>query len=72
LHTFLGISDDEDGIDPNGLIEGSKGALYGTTHWSDTNLSGGTILKLNKDGSGYTVLRRFSGSEGGSYPLSLV
>src|SRR6266581_1322843 len=32
----------------------------------------GTVFKLNKDGSGYTVLRRFSGSGDGSYPLSLV
>src|SRR6266699_3317231 len=59
LHTF--VLNGDDGTNPNGLIEGTDGVLYGTT------ISGGidnpfgqygfgTIFKLNKDGSGYTVL----------------
>jgi uncharacterized repeat protein (TIGR03803 family) len=44
-----------------GVIEGSDGALYGTTFAGGTNNSG-TAFKLNKDGSGFTVLRHFLSS----------
>ena len=37
------------------VIEGSDGALYGTTY-SGGIASGGTVFKMNRDGSGYTVL----------------
>jgi uncharacterized repeat protein (TIGR03803 family) len=47
------------------LVEGSDGALYGTTVGGGTNACGtdgcGTVFKLNKDGSSYMVLRNFGG-----------
>ena len=44
------------------VIEGSDGALYGTTCGDDWT-GNGTVFKLNKDGSGYAVLYNF-GSQG--------
>lgn len=48
-----------DGATPlGGIIEGSDGRLYGTTSLGGTN-NAGTVFALNKDGSGFTVLRHF-------------
>jgi uncharacterized repeat protein (TIGR03803 family) len=53
-----------DGKSPyNGLAEGCDGALYGTTSMGGTN-DGGTVFRLNKDGSAYTVLCCFTGQNG--------
>jgi uncharacterized repeat protein (TIGR03803 family) len=54
LHSFSTAS--KDGKSPLGLIEGTDGILYGTTWLGGTN-SSGTLFKLNKDGSGFTILR---------------
>ncbi len=60
LHNFRPFNSDHDGQDPEtGLIEGSDGALYGTT--AEGGLSFGTIFKIQKDGSGYQILYRFLG-----------
>jgi uncharacterized repeat protein (TIGR03803 family) len=57
LHDF-GV-DPGDGANCSGvLLEGNDGALYGTTSAGGTN-GAGTVFKLNKDGSGYTVLYTF-------------
>ena len=62
LHHFGSIP--ADGQYPQaGLGEGSDGALYGTTFFGGTNDSG-TVFKLNKDGTGYRVLNRFTGGPG--------
>ena len=48
-----------DGQDPVAqLIEGSDGYLYGTTQVGGSN-SGGTIFKISKDGTNYSVLHSF-------------
>src|SRR5438034_8294025 len=50
------------------LLEGSDGALYGTTQVGGNGFEfpagPGTVFKLNKDGSGYMVLRVFTGKDG--------
>ena len=60
LHDFK-ENDPTNGFKPwTGLIEGSDGALYGTT--LDDIL--GTVFRLNKDGTGFRLLRRFSNDDG--------
>jgi uncharacterized repeat protein (TIGR03803 family) len=46
-----------------GLLQGSDGALYGTTVSGGTG-GHGTLFKLNLDGTGYKVLNNFSGGNG--------
>jgi len=54
-----------DGRNPQaGLLQGSDGALYGVTS-SGGHTNAGTVFKLNKDGSGYALLRSFDGSAAG-------
>lgn len=57
-----------DGLRPFGaLLEGADGALYGTTEaGGQSNL--GTVFKIGKDGSGFTVLKSFSGGSDGANP----
>jgi uncharacterized repeat protein (TIGR03803 family) len=57
------FSHQEEGVDPTGLVQGSDGALYGTTDRRGKN-DGGTAFKLNLDGSGFTILHSFPGTEG--------
>jgi uncharacterized repeat protein (TIGR03803 family) len=70
LHSFTGYRGGEDGSWPQGVVEGSDGVLYGTTqtggHPSGVEYATGcgTVFKVNKDGSGYAVLHRFSGTNG--------
>jgi uncharacterized repeat protein (TIGR03803 family) len=56
LWAFDGLS----GFPPSApLIQGSDGKLYGTTSYGGTN-SNGTVFRINKDGSDYTILHNFS------------
>lgn len=65
LHSFTGTTD---GKNPEtGLVEGTDGALYGTTYFSDS-VTRGTIFKINKDGGGYVVLHAFTGNPDGQQP----
>ncbi|MDB6092492.1 MAG: type sorting protein [Verrucomicrobia bacterium] len=58
LHSFTNGA--SDGGSPHGrLVQGSDGALYGTTYYGGTALAG-TVFKVNLDGSGYTLLYSFS------------
>src|SRR6185295_16870341 len=68
LHNFR--PDADDGINPyEGLSEGADGVLYGATRYGGGIDDAGTIFKLNKDGSGYTVIHRFTKTMGtGSLP----
>src|SRR5439155_10954895 len=78
LRRFSGAGGD--GSNPRaGLVEGNDGALYGTTYEGgladpiSNPIGFGTVFKLNRDGSGYTVLRRFTGSDGdGSSPEAVL
>jgi len=54
LYSFTGGTDGE--IPHAGVIEGSDGALYGTTGGFGF-LGHGSVYKINKDGTGFTVLR---------------
>ncbi len=67
LHHFAGGTSDGEAA-YGGVIEGSDGVLYGTAVQGGTaNL--GVIYKLNKDGTGFALVRSFvSGSSGGYYP----
>ncbi len=59
------------GVNPNSLIEGTDGSLYGTTtRGGPQNV--GVIFKINKDGSGYTVLKTFSGGSDGKAAVGLI
>lgn len=55
-----------------GLVQGSDGTLYGTTYYGGTS-SNGTIFKIDTDGSGYAILRSFTGTAGdGANPMAEV
>jgi len=52
----------------------SGGTLYGTT-WASGCVSppdNGTVFKVNTNGTGYTVLKRFTGSDGSGPAAGLV
>jgi uncharacterized repeat protein (TIGR03803 family) len=73
LHRFGSI--ENDGSNPSAaLLEASDGALYGTTSRGGSNLLGGqtlyggTVFKLNKDGSDYCVLHSFGSTGDGENP----
>ncbi len=52
------------------LAEGSDGTLYGTT-LTGGGYGGGTVFKINADGSGYQILHSFSGVGGdGLWPYA--
>jgi uncharacterized repeat protein (TIGR03803 family) len=70
LHHF-GLG--SDGIEPmSALLEGSDGALYGTTIMAVGGA--GAVFKLNKDGSGYTILHYFGsiGNDGQTPKVPLI
>ncbi len=61
LWNFLG-SQNGDGVNPQaGLIEGSDGALYGTTPFGGAGVLG-TVFRLNKDGTAYSIIKSFGRS----------
>jgi uncharacterized repeat protein (TIGR03803 family) len=72
LHSFTGTGGD--GSFPRAaLLEGSDGALYGTTAEGGSNELYGTVFKLNKDGSGYTILHNYINRLGqGFRPLAAL
>jgi uncharacterized repeat protein (TIGR03803 family) len=66
LHSFR--ANPEDGINPyEGLSEGPDGMLYGSTRFGGGPDDAGTIFKINKDGSGYEVIHRFTKTLGTAY-----
>lgn len=64
LHEFGDVGD---GAQPaESLVQGRDGLLYGTTYWGGTH-GGGTFYRIVPDGSGYTILHHFGGTDG-RYP----
>src|SRR6516164_9702910 len=58
--------------EPEGaLIIATDGALYGTTRNGGTNALG-SVFRMNKDGSGYTILHSFSSLEGAQPAAGLL
>jgi uncharacterized repeat protein (TIGR03803 family) len=58
-----GVLTNNDGAEPlAGLVMGSN-ALYGTTYAGGA-FGKGTVFSLHADGTGFTVLRQFSGADG--------
>ncbi|HKW29175.1 MAG TPA: choice-of-anchor tandem repeat GloVer-containing protein, partial [Verrucomicrobiae bacterium] len=61
LHTF---GTNTMGLNPySQLVQGPDGALYGTTEGGGS-ANRGQVFKVNPDGSAYTVLKDFTGSDG--------
>jgi uncharacterized repeat protein (TIGR03803 family) len=70
LHTFG--SDGSDGSRPfSGLVKGNDGTLYGVASGGGGN-AGGTVFKINQDGTGYAILHSFTGASdpAGSNPFA--
>ncbi|MDO8538900.1 MAG: putative Ig domain-containing protein [Opitutaceae bacterium] len=60
----LTLYPDSSGAQPwSAMIQGSDGALYGTMASGGTS-SGGTIFRINRDGTGFTVLKSLSDQTG--------
>jgi uncharacterized repeat protein (TIGR03803 family) len=57
LHSFQGAGGNDGASVYSGVILGRDGVLYGTT-WGGGNGAGGTVFRMNPDGSGYAVLHR--------------
>jgi uncharacterized repeat protein (TIGR03803 family) len=73
VHQFK-LSDPADGTNPwSAVLEGSDGALYGTTFGGGA-LFGGVVFKMNKDGSGFRILHsfQFGVPTNGSFPRAGV
>jgi uncharacterized repeat protein (TIGR03803 family) len=72
LHNFT----NEDGGFPSVHMVLSGGSLYGTTYYGGTNTSDGlglgTVFRINTDGSGFTNLHKFSGTDGATPEAGLV
>jgi uncharacterized repeat protein (TIGR03803 family) len=62
-----------DGRVPSGaLVEGSDGALYGTTYYGGT-FDDGVVFRISRDGNSFSVLRVFSWSDNqGEFPNELI
>jgi uncharacterized repeat protein (TIGR03803 family) len=69
IHEFSSQPDDSGGIGPTGnAIEASDGKLYGATEGGGSNHFGGTIFRLNPDGSGFEAIHNFDASEDSGGP----
>jgi uncharacterized repeat protein (TIGR03803 family) len=65
LLSFSGSSGANPGSYPIGDLTLSGSTLYGTTYFGGAASNGGTIFRINTDGSGFKSLLSFSGTNGG-------
>ncbi|MGA3008461.1 MAG: choice-of-anchor tandem repeat GloVer-containing protein, partial [Opitutaceae bacterium] len=69
IYNFMG---GDNGGNPNaGLVQGTDGRLYGTVSGGGAN-NDGAVFVLNADGTGYTALYSFEGSDGDDPQSSLI
>ena len=68
VYAFTG---EADGSDPNPLVEGADGNLYGTTRYSQGSFDNGTVFRLTPSGQ-LTTLHTFGGADTGSPVGALV
>jgi|GEM_PF-2555312 len=59
------------GSNPNGLVLGANGPLFGTTQFGGTNGNSGTVFSMSPDGV-VTTLHCFAATEGGNPQTGLV
>ncbi len=69
LHSFHGAATLDGASVYSGLVWGSDGMLYGTT-WGGGSSAGGTVFRVNSDGSGYAILYNFTNAPDGGSPYS--
>jgi uncharacterized repeat protein (TIGR03803 family) len=70
IKTF-GILTNITGSEPNSLVQGPDGLLYGTANSGEGNVLG-TIYKVQPDGTGFTVLKWFTNPLEGANPSSVI
>ena len=76
IHSFGVLTNVTGALPYSQLIQGPDGTLYGTTAELEMNYAiaqhgntyGGTVFKVNSDGSAYTVLKYFTNSLEGANP----
>lgn len=73
LYSFTGIGGGDGALPYTGVVQGKDGALYGTCAVGGIN-DGGTVFKVNTNGSDYTVLLSFTGvgTNGGDPEAALI
>jgi uncharacterized repeat protein (TIGR03803 family) len=70
LATLYSFTGGNDGGEPNGLIQGADGSLYGTTVEGGTNFAG-TVFKMTPSGL-LTTLYQFTGDDDGASPFATL
>ncbi len=69
IYSFNGAPNYLNGFEPNNLMQGRDGNLYGTTDaGGGLNPSGGVLFTVKTDGTGFAVLSAFSGITNNSTP----
>jgi len=69
VRQFLGVNDAQNPT--GGLVESSDGYLYGATEYDHPQYAG-AVFRMALDGTGYSVLFRFSGTNGQSPAATLI